>query len=184
MGQNSNKISLDNFYFKRVEVRLCLKEGDPFYSPEPITSPEAATKIMSEIMSDLDREMVTVINLDAKNRPLNYNIVSIGSINQSLAPIQNIMKSAILSNAASIIVMHNHPSGEATPSQADIQVTERLIEAGKLMELPVLDHVIVGEGGNERYSFRQAHPEMFLGEFKKEVLGMTKKPKKKEEMER
>ncbi len=184
MNQSNNQISLDNFYFKRVEVRLCLKEGDPFYSPEPITSPEAATKIMSEIMSDLDREMVAVINLDAKNRPLNYNIVSIGSINQSLAPIQNIMKSAILSNAASIIVMHNHPSGEAAPSQADIQVTERLIEAGKLMELPVLDHVIVGEGGNERYSFRQAHPEMFMGEYRKKMLERQKTTRKNMKEER
>ena len=184
MNKDYKQIALDDYSFKRVEVRLCLKDGDPYYSAESVTSPEVAVNIMAEIMKDLDREMVAVINLDAKNRPLNYNIVSIGSINQSLAPIQNIMKSAILSNAASIIVMHNHPSGEATPSRADIQVTERLVEAGKLMELPMLDHIIVGEGGDERYSFRCGHPELFEGEYRKEVLEMPKKLKKSEQIER
>jgi len=182
MSKNYDQISFDQYTFKRVEVRLCLKEGDTHYSTEPITTPDKAVDIMGELMKDLDREMVAVINLDSKNRPLNYNIVSIGSINTSLAPIQNIMKSGILSNAAAIILTHNHPSGDARPSKEDIQLTERLIEAGKLMEIPLLDHIIIGEDGGERYSFREGHPEMFNGPYRKEVLN---KPKRRRmEMER
>ena len=176
-----DQISLDDYSFKQVEVRLYLKEGETLYSTDPITGPDAAINILSELMKDLDREMVAIVNLDAKNRPMNYNIVSIGSINTSLAPTANIMKSAILSNAASIILAHNHPSGSAVPSRPDYEVTARLAEAGKLLEIPVLDHLILG-GDGDRYSFREHNPELFNGPFKKEVL--EQKKSKKHEMER
>ncbi len=94
--KNYDQISLDDYSFKRVEVRLYLKEGETLYRTEPISSPEAAEKVLKELMRDLDREMVAVVNLDSKNRPMNYNIVSIGSINTSLAPIQNIMKLSLI----------------------------------------------------------------------------------------
>ena len=172
--KNYDQISLDDYSFKQVEVRLYLKEGETLYSPEPISSPVSAINVLSELMKDLDREMVAVVNLDAKNRPMNYNIVSIGSINTSLAPIQNIMKSAILSNAASIMLAHNHPSGDCTPSRQDYELTVRLVEAGKLLEIPVLDHLILG-GDGDRYSFREHNPELFTGPYKKEVLSQNRK---------
>ena len=180
--KNYDQISLDDYSFKQVEVRLYLKEGETLYSPEPISSPDSAINVLSELMKDLDREMVAVVNLDTKNRPMNYNIVSIGSINTSLAPIQNIMKSAILSNAASIMLAHNHPSGDCTPSRQDYELTARLAEAGKLLEIPVLDHLILG-GDGDRYSFREHNPELFAGPYKKEVLE-RKKSNRHAEMER
>ncbi len=183
MKQRYDQISLDEYTFKKVEVRLCLREGNPYYSTEPISSPDQAVNIMGQFMKDLDREMVAVVNLDTKHRPLNYNIVSIGSINASLTPIQNIMKSAMLCNAAAILLVHNHPSGSPAPSKEDMQLTEKVVEAGKLMELPLLDHVIIGSGDRERYSFREANPQMFEGPYRKEVLDQAK-PKKHREMER
>lgn len=170
MGQNYEQISLDDYSFKRVEVRLCLREDSAIYSSDPLSSPDAAVNVMADMMRDLDREMVAVINLDARNRPINFNIVSIGSINSSLAPIQNIMKSGILCNASSIMLMHNHPSGEVEPSPQDINLTERLIGAGKLMELPVLDHVIIGGSSGEHYSFRQERPSLFANDHENRSL--------------
>ncbi len=177
--KNYDQISLDDYSFKQVEVRLYLKEGETLYSPEPISSPDSAINVLSELMKDLDREMVAVVNLDTKNRPMNYNIVSIGSINTSLAPIQNIMKSAILSNAASIMLAHNHPSGDCAPSRPDYELTARLAEAGKLLEIPVLDHLILG-GDGDRYSFREHSPELFTRPYTKEVLQNNKTPKRSE----
>ena len=171
-----DQISLDDYSFKQVEVRLYLKEGETLYSAEPITGPDAAINILADLMQDLDREMVAVVNLDARNRPMNYNIVSIGSINTSLAPIQNILKSAILSNASAIILAHNHPSGCAKPSRADYELTARLAEAGRLMEIPVLDHLILG-GDGDRYSFQQNNPELFRPTTQKEILNQGKKPR-------
>ena len=175
MTKSYEQISIDDYAFKKVEVRLCLREDNTVYSTDPITSPDAAVNIMADMMRDLDREMVAVVNLDAKNRPINFNIVSIGSVNRSLAPIQNIMKSGILANAASILLLHSHPSGDVTPSAEDRQLTVKLIEAGKLMELPVLDHVIVGAGTGYKYSFRECEQDLFKGAYRKEVLNIGSK---------
>ena len=92
------------------------------------------------------------------------------------------MKSAILSNAASIMLAHNHPSGDCTPSRQDYELTARLAEAGKLLEIPVLDHLILG-GDGDRYSFREHNPELFSGPYRKEVLE-RKKSNRHAEMER
>lgn len=82
------------------------EEGD---SQIPLTSPEGAAAVMRDVLKELDREWVCVVNMDNHLKPVNFNIVSIGSINQSLAPIQNILKSGILSNCSNIMLMHNHP---------------------------------------------------------------------------
>ena len=102
------------------------EEGD---SQIPLTSPEGAAAVMRDMLKELDREWVCVVNMDNHLKPVNFNIVSIGSINQSLAPIQNILKSGILSNCSNIMLMHNHPSGDNEPSREDIQLTKRLVEA-------------------------------------------------------
>ena len=90
------------------------EEGD---SQIPLTSPEGAAAVMRDVLKELDREWVCVVNMDNHLKPVNFNIVSIGSINQSLAPIQNILKSGILSNCSNIMLMHNHPSGDNEPSR-------------------------------------------------------------------
>lgn len=148
---------------KEVHVRLALKEGQTLYSSEPMNSPWRAVDVMREALREMDREMVCVVNLDTKLHPINYNIVSIGSIDQSVVPIQNVFKSSILSNAASIMVLHNHPSGDVTPSQEDYDATHRLSEAGKLMDIRLVDHIIVGGDRGDIYSFREHNEHLFTG---------------------
>jgi len=151
----------EEYELKQVKVRLKLAEAEPLYSTEQITTPDKAAEVMAQVLSQMDREYCCVVNLDGANHPINFNVVSIGDVNQAHVPIQNVFKSAILSNAASIMMFHNHPSGSVKASREDIDVTKRLIEAGKIMNIPVLDHIIVGGGTSERFSFKEENPEMF-----------------------
>ena len=160
---DTGQYSLGDYQLQEVTVRLCLKEGAVLYSTAPLSHPEAARDVMRDMLKDLDREMVCVVNLDNKMKPINYNVVSIGSIDQSMVPIQNVYKSSILSNAASIMLLHNHPSGDVSPSSPDFDVTKKLVEAGKLMGIPVIDHLIIGGMNGDIYSFRTENPELFTG---------------------
>ena len=136
------------YELKKVAVRLKLKEEPGLYSITPFSTPETAVKEMKEVMEEYDTETVCIINIDTRMRPINYSIISIGDINASLVPIKSIFKAALLSNATSFIILHNHPSGDPTPSREDITATKKLREAGDLMEIKLLDHIIVG---NENY---------------------------------
>ena len=160
---------------KEVQVRLCLKNGNSLLSNEAITSPDIAVKVMGKMMCQMDREMLCVVNLDIQNRPINYNVVSIGGINQSTFVIGNIFKSAILCNAAKIIAMHNHPSGSMIASREDKLATFRLVQAGKLFDIEVLDHVIVGNTPNKFCSIRRNHDELFNTMADMEKLSLIQK---------
>lgn len=94
-----------------------------------------------------DREHLAILMLDAKNRLLGVHTVGIGTLSGALIAPREVFKAAILANAASIIVGHNHPSGDPTPSPEDYRVTECLKSAGELLEIPVLDHLVIGEHG-------------------------------------
>lgn len=155
--------SKNDYQLKQVDVRLKLMEGPSYYSQTPLTSPEGAAFVMRDILKELDREWVCVVNMDNHLKPVNFNVVSIGSINQSLAPIQNILKSGILSNCNNLMLMHNHPSGDVEPSREDRQLTKRLVEAAKLMDMNVIDHLIVGGQNGEVYSLREHDPDLFSG---------------------
>ena len=135
------------------EVRLILADGNSLYSETPISNPEDAVRtIGKELLEKLDREMLVVTVLDNRNRPILYNIVSIGSINKSIVDIGNVFKPVLLSGSGkSLILMHNHPSGITTPSEEDILVTQKIKTASEYMDIPVLDHIIVGGGGVEPY---------------------------------
>ncbi|MCR5777646.1 MAG: DUF5688 family protein [Lachnospiraceae bacterium] len=148
--RNPKKYKLD-----KVEVRLRLKKSGGLYSTEPMNSPSAAVRVMADAMAQLDREYVCVVNLNNQAQPINYNVVSIGTLNQASASKANIFKSAILSNAHAIILLHCHPSGGVKPSKEDTDLTISLIQAGKLMDIAVLDHIIVGCGTGETFSFRE-----------------------------
>jgi len=97
-------------------------------------------------LRDAKQETFTVILLDSKNRFLREETVALGSLNQSIVHPREVFRPAIQGAAASVILVHNHPSGDPSPSDEDIRVTERLVEAGKLLGIRVLDHIIVGEG--------------------------------------
>lgn len=108
--------SMDDYKLQQVDVRLRLQDGPAYYSDKPIDNPKDAVDVMKDVLKELDREMVCVVNLDTQLKPVNFNVVSIGSVCESIAPIQNIMKSAILSNTEILMLLHNHPSGSLVPS--------------------------------------------------------------------
>ena len=154
--------------YKLREVCIRLAEGHPLYSDVPLSSSGAALQVMRKEMEQFDRECLCVVNLNTKLQPINFNIVSVGELNQSIAAIPNILKSGLMSNAGAFILLHNHPSGDPTPSQAGLTTTRKVIEAGKLMGIPCMDHIVVGR--NDRYcSMREEN----LADFSNNTINMT-----------
>lgn len=138
---------------KLEQVAIRMVEQPPLYSNEPMNNPDVAIRVMNEFLSHIDRELFCIVNLQADLTPINMNIVSVGSLNEALINPREIFKSAILSNAHSMMLIHNHPSGNLTPSTSDIQTTARMQELGELMGISLVDHIITGRNGNY-YSFR------------------------------
>ena len=117
--------------------------------------PKSAAKIVRTIIGDADREHLVMLALDARRRVIGAQIVSVGTATASLVHPREVFKPALLLNAAAVIVAHNHPSGDCSPSPEDRDVTRRLVRAGETLGVPVVDHIIVGEDGS-LYSFREA----------------------------
>ena len=138
---------------KLEQVAIRMVEQPPLYSNESMNNPDVAIRVMNEFLSQMDRELFCIVNLQADLTPINMNIVSVGSLNEALINPREIFKSAILSNAHSMMLIHNHPSGNLTPSTSDIQTTARMQELGELMGISLVDHIITGRNGNY-YSFR------------------------------
>ncbi|MBQ7534540.1 MAG: JAB domain-containing protein, partial [Stomatobaculum sp.] len=153
MPEKRKAADLKRYKLKEVCVRLA--EGHPLYSDWPIDSPGEAIKVMRGELSRYDREVLCVVNLNTRKQPINFHVVSVGELNQSIASIPNILKTGILSNAGSFLLAHNHPSGDVMPSQDDIQTTKRVIEAGKILGIPCLDHIIIGGGNGNYFSMRE-----------------------------
>jgi len=101
---------------------------------------------------DVAQERFILLCLDIKNKLVNYSMISQGSLTSSIVHPREVLKPAILSNAASVIFVHNHPSGDPEPSVDDIEITKRLTKAFEICGISVLDHIIIGQ--NEYYSFR------------------------------
>lgn len=132
---------------KRVDIvslRL-VKETSLMYKDRAIRSPEDGYNLFKQFLGELDREYFVVMCFDVKNQLTAMNVCHIGSLNASNVHPREVMKTAILSNAASILVCHNHPSGQPEPSPEDIEVTKRLVNAGDLMGIELLDHLIIGD---------------------------------------
>ncbi|MTH44648.1 DNA repair protein RadC, partial [Turicibacter sanguinis] len=128
-----------------VSIKM-VKESSFLYQTRQILSPNDAYEMIKEQLDGLDREQFIIACLNTKNEPTNISVVSVGSLNKAIVHPREVFKTAILSNAASIMAFHNHPSGETTPSQQDIQLTNRLYEAGELLGIKLLDHLIIGDG--------------------------------------
>lgn len=138
---------------KVVNIRL-VKEPS-LYSTEELTSPEGAVKLMQKELAQYDREILCILNLKTNRQVINLNVVSVGVLDASLVSPREVFKSSILSNAAGILVLHNHPSGKAVPSQHDLAITEKLQRAGALLDIEVQDHIIIGGVTGELYSFQK-----------------------------
>lgn len=109
------------------------------------TAPQQVYECFKFLMQET-KEMFLCLHLDGKNRIICMDLISIGSLNQSIVHPREVFKTACLSNAAAIICVHQHPTGDPTPSSEDIAITRRLKEAGEIMGIKVLDHIIVGDG--------------------------------------
>ena len=111
-------------HYKLKEVCIRLAEGHPLYSDWPIDSPGEAIKVMRGELSRYDREVLCVVNLNTRLKPINFNVVSVGELNQSIVSIPNILKAGVLSNSSSFLLLHNHPSGEVTPCNQNYSASE------------------------------------------------------------
>lgn len=136
---------------KMVSVRL-VKEPS-LYPERKIRTADDVKKFMRDELSSFDREVFCVLNLAANGKVINMNIASVGTLSAAMVSPREIFKSSILSNAGSVILYHNHPSGSVQPSLEDYQTTKRLAKAGMLLDIKVLDHIIVAGRTGEMYSF-------------------------------
>jgi DNA repair protein RadC len=128
-----------------IELGIRLRLEAPEERPA-INSPSDAAALLQYEMSALAQEHLRVVNLDTRNRVINIEKLYVGSLNASTVRICEIFKPAIQRNAASILVAHNHPSGDPTPSPEDVALTRAIVQSGKLLDIDVLDHMIIGEG--------------------------------------
>jgi DNA repair protein RadC len=135
---------------KAVQLQAAIEVGRRIarLSREPaatIRSPQDVADLLMDRLRFEKKEHFIVIHLDTKNQVIGEEVASIGSLDSSIVHPREIFKSALKKSSASIICVHNHPSGDPTPSREDILVTKRLFEVGQLMGIEVLDHVIIGE---------------------------------------
>lgn len=130
--------------FETPIYKVCLvRDGSVPVIDQCISSPKDAVHILIEYLRGVDREHFVGLYLDSANKLIGIHTISIGILNSSLVHPREVFKLALMMNAASIIVAHNHPSGNAEPSGEDIKLTRQLAEAGKIMGIPIHDHLIV-----------------------------------------
>lgn len=127
-----------------VSVKL-VKDNSFLYKNRTISDPHSAYELVKELLEGEDREKVVVGFLNTKNQPVALHVVSVGSINSSILHPREIFKAALLCNAASLILFHNHPSGDPTPSTEDFDATKRIKDCGKLMGIEMIDHIVIGD---------------------------------------
>ena len=141
----------DGYEYQGYKVRTKLViEGDSEYKPMRFSTPAEVYQAFKNL-SESDKERFYSIHLDSKNKVLGVEMVSQGSLDSSPVHPREVYKSALLASAASVIFVHSHPSGDPEPSLSDREITKQLKEAGDLMGIEVLDHVIIGR--DEYYSF-------------------------------
>lgn len=141
--------------FKLEVVSVRLVKDSPIISKKNLTKPEEVVAVLGDIMCEFDREVVGVINLKSDLTPINVHFASVGAINEAMAHPRELLKASILSNAASIMLIHCHPSGQLLPSKADTMMTDRMNKICELIGIPLIDHVIVGGDNREFFSFKE-----------------------------
>ena len=132
-------------YVPFVRVRM-VRERELPYAMEEIDGPEKVAAFTRKFLAGADREYLLALSIDNAGKLAAIEVVSIGTVNATLAEPREIFKHAILANAAGIVMVHNHPSGSCVPSEEDRETTKRIKKAGKILGIPLMDHIIVGEG--------------------------------------
>lgn len=158
MSRNENK-KLSN-KFGRVYIQYVREQAKEEYSAK-LDSPESVQKyvknhIQTELEYDSTRESLWVILLNTRYGVIGHNLVSIGSVNESIADPRMVMRPAIVANAFGMILTHNHPSSQPDPSDTDRQMTRRIKECCDLFRIRLLDHVIVGDNSDNYFSFKES----------------------------
>ena len=134
---------------KRIQVVSVqmVKEKNVYYASKSINCPKDGADILRQFIGNADRELFVVACLDIKNQVMSLTVAHMGSLNASIVHPREVFKTAILSNAASILVAHNHPSGNPDPSPEDIEVAHRLQKCGDLLGIELIDALTIGEEG-------------------------------------
>lgn len=135
---------------KTCQIKAALELGRRLTLGSPdqrvqITSPNDVSNLLMLEMSLLDQEQLRVLLLDTKNFVIDTKTLYIGTVNSSVIRVAEVFREAIRANSTALIIVHNHPSGDPTPSPEDVHVTRRLVEAGRMMDIEVLDHIIIGK---------------------------------------
>ena len=143
--RNMAKKPPEKRYIPIFEVKL-VRDGSLVSDRKVIRTPEDAHLILQGYFANLPHEEFVALLLNVKNFVIALSSVSVGTLSASLVHPRELFQRAILGNAASIIIGHNHPSGDPTPSPEDLELTQRLLDAGKLLDIAILDHIIVGDG--------------------------------------
>ncbi|ABL01328.1 RadC family protein [Pelobacter propionicus] len=144
--QSTNTPATKRIVLKSIEARYrkeAVREDAPEWVTTRFTSPKQVFELFKDLIYETKEHFIT-LHLDGKNRIMCMDRVSIGSLNQSIVHPREVFKTALLSNAAAIICVHQHPSGDPNPSSEDLSITKRLKEAGEIMGIRVLDHIVVG----------------------------------------
>jgi len=133
-----------------------VKDAEVVYGEKSMAGPREAAILFKGFLGDIDRECLVVCATDTKMKPTYIQIVGMGAVNYCTVSIPEIYKAALLSNSANIVLAHNHPSGDCTPSSEDISFTGRVLEAGRLFGIRLMDHIILGES-DSFCSLRENH---------------------------
>ena len=133
-----------------VSIQL-VKEKSVLCEYRQINNPANTYKLLKDFLADSDRERFIVVCLNKKNEPINICTIGIGTVNHAIVSPFDVMKPALLSGSQRIILAHNHPSGDPNPSTDDFDITERMRQAGEILGIEVVDHIIIA--GNKCFSF-------------------------------
>lgn len=142
---------------RELTVRYAVRmdaDGQPIVVGRTLGNPKETAAALIATLQDQPGEVFAILCVSTKLRVIAYHEVSRGTLDSTLVHPREVFKAALLANAAAIVLTHNHPSGDPTPSADDVQLTRRLVEAGALLGVEVLDHIIVGDG--RYYSFKEA----------------------------
>lgn len=130
----------------RYTISLVKEATSPFHAQTRCQSSEDVYRYFKDICADQDREHLYALFLDTKHAPIGLNHVAMGTLNTTIVHPREVFKCAILLNAACLVIVHNHPSGDPSPSQEDRILTTRIADAGQLLGITLLDHVVIGNG--------------------------------------
>lgn len=141
------------FKIPQYKIQL-VRESSALYETHRVDCPDNAAAIITQYLDHPDREHLVALLLDVKNNVIGINTVAVGSATAAVVHPREVFKPAILANATAIILTHNHLSGDVTPSRDDDATTRKIKEAGKLLDIPLLDHIIVSHCPEHYYSYK------------------------------